>query len=249
MFGLNLGNVLGRSFKALGDNFLPFVLLTAIIDLPLLLLAGWSLWLVSQPTSGDYSLTYISVATFAGIIVLRPLSTATVTYGVLQQLRGKHPSFAECLRVGMSRTFAVLGVAIAAGLLIGLGSMLFCIPGVILSCGYYVATPAAVVEGLRVGPALQRSWDLTRGSKWVVLGIVVIVGLMGGAAEALVELPLSTLDGAGELTAVGVIGAVLSWITQVLVQSLSAVTGAVTYHDLRLQKEGAHSEDLARVFD
>jgi hypothetical protein len=249
MFGLNVGNVLSRSFKVLGDNFLPFVLLIAVVDLPLLAIAGWTLSLASLGAEAGTAVYYAAGLNLLAIVVLRPLSIATVTYGVLQQLRGRHASFADALRIGMSRTFAVLGVALAAGFLTGLASLLFCIPGIILACGYYVATPAAVVERLGVGPSLQRSWDLTRGSKWTVLGIILIVGIMGGAASALVELPLATIEGAGQLTAVGIVGAVLSWITGVLVQALGAVTGAVTYHDLRLEKEGAHSEDLARVFD
>jgi hypothetical protein len=250
MTGLSVGRVLSRSFSVLGDNFLPFVLLTALVDLPLLAIAGWVLFLSSAGLDAESTeLRIAGLLTVAAYAVLRPLSTATVTYGVLQQLRGRHASVADCLRIGMGRTLAVLGVALATGLLIGLGAMLFCIPGIILLCGWYVATPAAVVERLGVGQSMQRSWDLTRGSKWPVLGVIVILAILSWIGEAAIELPFSTIEGAGLLTPVGVVGGILGWLTGVLVQSLGAVTGAVTYHDLRLEKEGAQSEDLARVFD
>ena len=69
-----------------------------------------------------------------------------MTYGVFQYLRGKKAAMGNCLSVGLSRMFPVIGVAILSGLMIFGGLILLVIPGLIFMTMVYVAVPTAIVE-------------------------------------------------------------------------------------------------------
>ena len=83
-----------------------------------------------------------------------------------------------------------IGASILAGIAIGIGFMLLFLPGVFLAIrlGFF---PYAIVDG-GLGPvaALQKSWDLTRGSFWhlLALGIAFFVVNMIGAIALLIGL-------------------------------------------------------------
>lgn len=249
----SVGTVLSRAFSTFGANFLPFTLLAGLIQLPTLIASGWLLSAAKDIEQLGDNVRPDDLQAFAapmGVvfllqILLTPLSTAAVTFGVLQQMRGRHASFGDCISAGFSRMFAVLGVGIVAGIAIVGGTLLCCVPGIILSCGYYVAAPVAVVENGGVMDSLRRSWWLTDGAKGTIFGIVICVGLGSGAAGNMVSLPFQGSTSEGALMAQIVLSSIVTAITS----AFGATCAATAYHDLRLEKEGASSESLAHVFD
>jgi hypothetical protein len=240
-----VGNVLSRSFSIWGKNFLPFYLMTGVVQAPVLALTIYMATIGQEEMTKDLTQTGILMgALLVGAMLFGPLATASVTYGVLQQLRGRHASISDCFRVGMSRALAVLGVAIIAGFVTALGYMLCCVPGLFFATAYFVAAPAAVVERKGVLGSLSRSWQLTDGTRWPVFGLIVVLAVIQIVIQQIVNFPAAGLEGAA-----AVVLAVLSALVSVGIDSLKAVTGAVAYHDLRTEKEGANSQDLAAVFD
>ncbi len=240
----SIGDVLTRSFEILGKNFVAFVLITALVEAPVLLAQLYAAMLKAEMLAEPMLAFQLSGATLLLTLLFGPLATAAVTYGVLQQLRGKRASVGDCLRMGLSRALPVLGVAIATGLLVMLGAMACLIPGLIFATAYYVATPAAVVERLGTHGSMSRSWSLTEGVRWSVFGLLLIVALIGLAITMVIELPTSALTGAAGLAA-----ATVKIAVDLVVRAFGAVVASVTYHDLRTEKEGVNSQDLARVFD
>lgn len=240
-----MGNVLSRSFSIWGKNFVPFFLMTGVVQSPVLALTVYMATINQEEMAKDLTQTGILVgALLVAALLFAPLATASVTYGVLQQLRGRHASVSDCFRVGMSRALAVLGVAIVAGFVTVFGYMLCCVPGLFFATAYFVAAPAAVVERKGVFGSLSRSWQLTEGARWPVFGLIFVLGAIGAVIQQMVKFPAAELEG-GAAIALAVVSALISVATS----SLNAVTGAVTYHDLRTEKEGANSQDLAAVFD
>jgi len=197
---------------------------------------------------------------FVGSTLLGFVAQAAVIYAVLQELRGERVSVGESLRVGMARILPVVGVALAAGLCIGLvpgfalgvpfglGAYLLLVPLVPLSLAWYayfsctlwVAVPAVVVERTGVFGALVRSAKLTHGHKWRVLGILAILFA--------VQMGVGTVAGIAALASVKA-GLVLQLAVALLIGALTATAAAVGYHDLRRAKEGVGVEDLLAVFE
>ena len=56
-----------------------------------------------------------------------------------------------------------------------IGMILVIVPGIILLLMWWVYIPAIVVEGKGIIGAFGRSRELTRGRRWHILGLAVIV--------------------------------------------------------------------------
>jgi uncharacterized membrane protein len=86
------------------------------------------------------------------------------------------------------------------GLIVGIGMLLFIIPGLIWFIQFYFAPYAVIDEGVGPIAALGRSSDLTRGSRWKLLGFALVVMLLNflGAScfgiGLLVTIPVTLLS-------------------------------------------------------
>jgi len=120
--------------------------------------------------------------------------------------------------------------------------MLVVVPGLILATMWYLAVPVCVVENLGVFASMKRSAALTKGHRWKVFGLLVLVGL-GSAIFAMAVSAIAKL----------LLGRIALVILQYLVQALVAVFGAllvvVVYRDLRAARDGIDTEQIAAVFD
>jgi hypothetical protein len=104
----------------------------------------------------------------------------------------------------------------------------------------WVFVPAIVVE--RAGPiaAFKRSIALTKGRRWPVAGIVLLLFLANVLVSALTRAVMANGAPMG--------GFALNLIAALFFMALAAVLSAVGYAHLRAEKEGTALED-ARVFD
>lgn len=73
---------------------------------------------------------------------------------------------------------AIIVAGILAGLGIGIGFLLFIVPGLLLLTWWAVIIPAIVLEQRSAGEAFSRSRELVRGNGWGVLGVIVLTILL-----------------------------------------------------------------------
>ncbi|MFS8068388.1 MAG: hypothetical protein ACMG6S_18680, partial [Byssovorax sp.] len=180
-------------------------------------------------------------------LFLSALSTAAVTHGVFQQIQGKSASFGECLRLGIARTPTVLLINLVTLVLMGLGGLAFFLPSLLAATVLFVAAPSAVAEGRGVIESLRRSAELTRGSRWAVLSLLI------APISLAVGLHLVALLAFGDVEAEHPLAdprfQAVSAILSVLYQALTSATMAITYFKLRLKHEGARKVDLTGALD
>jgi len=79
----------------------------------------------------------------------------------------------------------LIGVGILAGIAIGIGFLLFVIPGLILLTIWAVIAPVIVVERSGVMDSFGRSRELVRGNGWQVFGVIFVVFLITGVVAAI----------------------------------------------------------------
>ena len=131
-----------------------------------------------------------------------------------------------------------------------IGTILLVIPGVIAYLMLWVAIPVAVIERPGAAASLRRSAQLTKGHRWQILGIVVLIQILQIVVSiviiALVDLLL--LAPGNDPSASAPLAAV-DWVLQAFFTALAAVISAVGYHDLRVSKEGLDTQQIAAVFD
>jgi hypothetical protein len=243
-----LGNVFSRAWWVFSRNFLTFTLVTAIAGLPSLLMP--------RPTPGvpanPFDNLGIMGALFLLLIVLGTLSQAVVLYGAFQVMRGRPVDLAESARIGLRRFFSLVGVAIVVPLLVGLASLLLIFPGVILYMMWFVATPVCVVEQLGPFASMARSRQLTKGHRWKIFGMVLlllipalIIGAIIGLAAVAVAGGFLTLATAMATT----VGQIVNLVWNAIWTAFLAILIVVTYHDLRVAKEGIDTDQIAAVFE
>ena len=178
--------------------------------------------------------------------------TGAVTYGVFQELRGQRATIGETLSVGISRFLPILVVGILYGLAVTLGLCALCIPGFILLCMYYVATPATVVEEAGPFAAFGRSAELTDGNRWSILAIILVLGVLVGGLSFVVAFAAAALSGGLSAVSVENAQAAVQLGTTLLkapFAALQAIPPVIVYYDLRIGKEGADVEELVKVFE
>jgi MFS family permease len=237
-----VGRVLNRTTSVLSRNFLPFFVVTAVAQLPTILLPEF--W-TATPFGSDQAAVHSAILLGLGLLlmmVLSVLSQAVVLYGAFQDMRGRPVRLAESLQVGLRRFFPIIGLGIAMSLIGGIASVLFLIPGLILFTMWFVATPVCVVEKLGPLGSMGRSSRLTKGHRWKIFGlflllIIISVVVSQSVAVILVAIGGVTLALLGAIAWGGVWGA------------FYAISVVVTYHDLRAAKEGTDIDQIAAVFD
>jgi hypothetical protein len=243
-YHLEVGRTIARSFSIWMKSFVPFSILSVIVNLPVIVLTY--AFLANEPS--DLMLRDLNRATHVLDFLAGSVLSGAVTFSVIQHLRGRPAGIGPSLATGLHSLLVVLGVSLVVGLMTLVGLVLFIIPGIIVSCTFNAAVPAAVIEKIPVGAALRRSKNLTIGNRWSIFGAFFGVGLFALVVNVIIRIavvgtePAATWQDAAINTAMGQILAAL--FTPVL-----AVIPSVIYHDLRIGKEGANVEDLAAVFD
>lgn len=124
---------------------------------------------------------------------------------------------------------SIILLQLVVGILVGIGTIFFIIPGVILALMWCVSVPSMVVEKLGVFDSMTRSSDLTRDNRMRILsiGLLIFLALIG---IALVVVFLSLVS--------WFIGAIAGIILGVIIYPYVSILAAVLYFRLIDLKEG-----------
>lgn len=143
-----------------------------------------------------------------------------------------------------SSTTAVV-LAVLAAIILGLGAV---VAALFLGVRLSLSSAALILENVGVLDGIRRSWRLTRGSFWRVLGILALAGLIQALVTGLLGGIASTVSTAITATApsqVALATAVTTFIATVLsalILPFTASVTALTYIDLRMRHEGLDVE-------
>ncbi len=250
------GGVLSRAFTVTFQNFLTFFVLALIVSAPVivvgyLLKADDAVGMDPGFRMDEYGELVVTGGpqpsrAAQGIVMLlnmvaQGVLAGALAFGVFQALRGQRVSLGACLSRGFARLLPIVVISIVTGVGVMFGMLLLIVPGIMLACAWYVAVPVTAVERLGVGAALTRSQDLTRGYRWSIFGMFMLLII-------LMLLVMTVL--VGLFSAMGALPtAIISGLLGVFLGLYGGVLGAVAYHDLRLTKEGATTDELVKAFE
>lgn len=244
-----IGRVFGDSFAVFGRNIVLCLALSLIFaGLPTLLYQGWIVSTTGTigPEMAEFSSQLIWIPILGGLInfVLSSILQASLTRAAIEDLNGGRPTFGDCLSTALSVVVPVMLIALIMSIGIGFGFVLLIVPGIILLLRWAVAIPVQVHERLGVMASLSRSASLTKGNRWALLGLLVI----------LIVVIIALQFGLGLLFAIlaSMFGTFGALVAMALVSSVSSVAfsivAAVSYVELRLVKEGTDVKELAEIF-
>jgi hypothetical protein len=231
---LRVGRVLGRAFTIYFRRFLvflPFGVIPALQE-PV------THWLHLERWAGGVT----PVLDLALSLVLATICEAAVVQGTFDAMRERRVRLVASAARGLARPGVVVGVSLIQATSFLLGSALLLVPGLLAATWWFVAIPACIAERRGVLASLRRSAELSRGSRWRVFAIFLLILLAALVGNDAVPALLAYSIGA---TAAQI--ALFLWGT--LYSSLQAVISVVTYHDLRVAKDGVETDRIAAVFD
>lgn len=247
-----MGRVVERAVDVIKKNLVPFFLLSAVAQAPLvaflIVLSSKSTALTSKDPV--QILGYVGTALVGGVgwMVLAFVFQAAVVHGTVAELTGKRATLQEMFRTGLREFFPLIAIAILTSAGFFLGLILLIVPGVMIILAWSVVVPARVVEHQPIFETFGRSAELTRGHRWSILGLYIVLGILSSVAGTVVA-PLQSADFVGSAEAATVVYAVASGAVRAVTSVASASITASLYYELRCAKEGIGPEQLASVFD
>lgn len=165
-----------------------------------------------------------------GATLIVALISALHVHAIVAIGEGQRPRLGSVAWSGV-RVLPIVGAAaIIADVGTELGFFALLIPGIVLWIRLIVVAQAAAIERAGVRPALRRSWQLTRGHEWHVLGLILVVGVLVATVSVGAFL-LTTGSG----TSAGAVA--LGIVVNTVLASFSALTTALLYFDLRSRQE------------
>lgn len=266
---LTLAQLLDRAFRLYRSNFGLFIGIVAASFIPITVLQ-----VVSQALWGTTTIVNLVQNIFIESLVSGSLAWA-ISRVYHHQPTSNGNAYQACLRRYLSLVGAIIlqGLALGMPIIIMFGCtsvfmvvnsrrvpddgsvflMLILIPCLVPFFLYYfirwvVTIPSIIVEDLGATQGLRRSWRLTAGSFWRILGVLVVAFLL---TFFVAQLPGLTLRYAVELIApisaiTPVVDMVISQLSHVIALPLSMAITVLLYYDLRVRKEGYDLEILAQ---
>lgn len=239
-----VGDVLARAWNVLTGN-LPFFLgITVLIYLAIGLAVG--VLVLPFVLVGAFGNAWwpLFIAIPVGLLVflcLNAVGEAVLLLGAFQRMRGETIRVNEALRRAFARFFPLIGLGILWALGFFVAFLVLIVPAIILLCMWWVAVPACIVENLGPIQSLSRSAELTKGYRWKIFGLFVLVTVINGIGSKIVDL----LFGLAGDVASG-IGSLLWFVAWTAFSNCVLI---MTYHDLRVAKEGIDTKQIAAIFD
>jgi len=237
-----VGRVLGRAATILSQHFILFFLVGVVAAAPTVLLIQRNADAMAGGGTPSVDLLIMIGIGVVLAMVLGMLSQAVMLHAAFQAMRLRPVNLGDSLRVGLARVIPIVLLAFVMGFLLLLGFIALVVPFFILLTMWWVATPACVVE--RTGPwtSLKRSAELTKGHRWKVFGTLLLLFIVNIVVSQILEVVLVLVK-----SDILSIFARLIWAA--LYGAYNAIAVVMTYHDLRVAKEGIDIEQIASVFD
>jgi uncharacterized membrane protein len=255
---VSVGRVISRGFSVITDNPVTVVGLSLLLGgIPTVAFSYYQQSLISGDMDPDQAVGFAFVALGSSIVsvIFQAVVQGALVRATIAHANGRRAGIGESVTEGLLALLPLIGLSIIMAIGITLGFVLLIIPGIMLYVVWSVATPALVAEGIGVFDALQRSRDLTRGARWQVFGVILILGVVSVIFSAIYSATLLGTTGFDEeaMTGLAADGFSIGWIlAEGLLSTVTImVWGTVMaslYLELRNWKDGPADQALEDIF-
>ena len=250
---LSVGQILDRAFRLYRGNFITFLGIVAVVQIPVTALTLVFSLLQNELLNNGVELalaaSFLSLGVTLLLAVLSYFSVAALAHAVAARILGQPTGILSAYRE-MGRSWqTILGLLILFLVLaMGLGiiSLLTCsILGVSIFLGIalQLGIPIVVLERQSAGGALRRAWDLVRRRFWWVLGfylaLTVLQWLIAAGPSTLVAFGSTAFasPGAGSVLSL-IVSSAVSGVLSTIFLPLQYTAMILMYFDLRVRTEG-----------
>ena len=215
--------LLDAAFQFWRENFKLLCTVVAAAFVPIIVL---EMLASAQPDNGLFGLL-----SRIGGGVFEAMASAAVIAVVSERYMGREVTAGEALQKVWSRIVTIFATSFIYGLIVFVGLVLLIVPGFYFACKYFAMMPAVVIEGLDSSSSQKRSSTLTQGSKWRVLGLIVVAWIIYFVLLAIAAAIVQT-------TMRGMTGIVATRLLVVPIYPFLGILVTLLYYDLRIRNEG-----------
>jgi len=139
------------------------------------------------------SLIFTVIKTIVGVSISIGLTRIALDF-----VDGKKPKVFDVFQTKPLVNYFVVSLATSIATILGL--ILLIVPGIIISLKLQFATYLVVDKNMGISDALNKSWQITKGTKWnlflfgLLIGVINIVGLLCLIVGLLVTVPISMIS-------------------------------------------------------
>ena len=169
---LSVGDALGPAISLFVKNIWLITKIVFVVFAPFEVFKALSF----SPTDNNWQ-TVVGTGLLG--LVCKALIAPSLIYALFTQMRtGVAPDLTECYRWGLNRLGKLIAVVVLAWSLQALGYILLIVPGIILGLAFELVYPMAALENRSPVEILKRSYNLTKGYRWRILGAGIVFGLL-----------------------------------------------------------------------
>jgi hypothetical protein len=243
-----IGRVLRRTRLVFGRNFFSLAGIAGIAVVP-----GFM-----APASDGYAPINLGLPPRAAMSIYVAsilLGQSIMCFLAFQRMRGRTIGLREGLKVGLHRSLPLFGITLFTLVILGILQSLsdpYPVPvvaGVILLPVWWMAMPVCVIEGFGPLRSLGRIRVLTKGHRWKMLVLALVVIVAGAGFLTAMRFLVRAILSFGPTEIVGPFARIsaLTWLA--LWTAFFAVLLAVSYHELRADNGGNEPDRIVEVFE
>lgn len=255
--GVSIGRVLQRAFGTIGDNpvvTLGIAFLFSALPTALITYLSQQMRTSLLTALGFKGAIALFLATSVAAIVFAMLTQGALVRATVAHTEGRRANFSESVMAGLSMIVPLFLLSLVIGVAVSLAAVFFVVPGIILYVMWSVASPALVEERFGVSSAISRSNYLTKGARWRVFAIqLIMLAMVYLVAGAVSLVAVAIYGGLANFTLATANGQPLWYlaldaVSQTVTSAAWATAQAALYVELRNWKDGLPTDNLAEVF-
>lgn len=183
---------------------------------------------------------WITVVAVVISSILALLLQSALVRATIEDLNGKRPTLGDSLQIAIRFLLPTLAIGFLVALGSGLAMIALIVPGIILWLGWSVSVPVLIQERLGVFGSMSRSRALTKGSRWSLFGLFLVLIIIAMVIQGAVGVVVYLFH--------GTVASIMEGLVQSVVSMVLSVAAAVSYVELRQVKEGTSVDELAEIF-
>lgn len=132
--------------------------------------------------------------------IFDPIYIGAMIHCLWQMKRERSYDYSQAMKAGINNWGKLCTARFIAGLFIGLGTILFIIPGIILALRYSLIDGIVIIEGYgKSSRVLKRSSELTNGRKLDILVVTIVASILTLILIVLINIPFALLQIEGNM--------------------------------------------------
>lgn len=248
---VSIGRIFSRAFGVMGRNpLVAFGVALLLSALPSALFnygfARLSLDVHDRNTM--FGVVGSGIVAFMVALLLRAIVQGCLVRATIADSQGRRAGLGECLGVAAARALPLVGVSILFVIGMALGMLLLIVPGIMFAIAYAVVAPVVVEERVGVIDAFKRASLLTRGARWKIFGLALLIVVLIWLIEAIVGVVAILLFQRGyDPFSLSLI--LFNVVIGTVVATFSSTIQTALYVELREWKDGPLDAKLGAIFE